>query len=77
MNLTFLTMTDKELFAMRFQQDSDGKLARKEIQRRKMVGYCDGTNIQVVDPKAKIEEPESTVGTSPTRVYAAGVRRAR
>ena len=73
MNLTFLTMTDKELFAMRFQQDSDGKLARKEIQRRKMVG----TNIQVVDPKAKIEEPESTVGTSPTRVYAEGVRRAR
>ena len=37
MNLTFLTMTDKELFAMRFQQDSDGKLARKEIQRRKKI----------------------------------------
>ena len=30
MNLTFLTKTDKQLHAMRFQQDSDGKLARKE-----------------------------------------------
>jgi len=77
MNLTFLTKTDKELFAMRFQQDSDGKLARKEITRRKLVGYCDGTNIQTVDAKAPIVEPESTVGTSPDRVYAAGVRRTR
>jgi hypothetical protein len=77
MNLTFLTKTDKELFAMRFQQDSDGKLARKEITRRKLVGYCDGTNIQKVDAKAPIVEPESTVGTSPDRVYAAGVRRTR
>ena len=77
MNLTFLSKTDKELHALRFQQDTDGKLARQEIQRRKLVGYCDGTNIQVVDPKAKIVEPESTVGTSQERVYAAGVRRNR
>ncbi len=77
MNLTFLTKTDKELNAMRFQQDSDGRQARKEIQRRKLVGYCDGTAIQKVDAKAPIIEPESTVGTSPDRVYAAGVRRAR
>ena len=77
MNLTFLTKTDKELFDMRFQQDSDGKLARKEITRRKLVGYCDGTNIQTVDAKAPIVEPESTVGTSPDRVYAVGVRRNR
>ena len=77
MNLTFLTKTDKQLHAMRFQQDSDGKLARKEITRRKLVGYCDGTNIQTVDAKAPIIEPESTVGTSPDRVYAAGVRRTR
>ena len=77
MNLTFLTKTDKELNAMRFQQDSDGRQARKEIQSRKLVGYCDGTAIQKVDAKAPIIEPESTVGTSPDRVYAVGVRRAR
>ena len=75
MNLTFLTKTDKDLHALRFQQDTDGKLARQEIQRRKLVGYCDGTAIQKIDAKAAIIEPESTVGTSPDRVYASGVRR--
>ena len=75
MNLTFLTKTDKDLHAMRFQQDTDGKLARQEIQRRKLVSYCDGTAIQKIDAKAPIIEPESTVGTSPDRVYASGVRR--
>jgi len=75
MNLTFLTKTDKDLHAMRFQQDTDGKLARQEIQRRKLVGNCDGTAIQKIDAKAPIIEPESTVGTSPDRVYASGVRR--
>ena len=29
-----------------FQQNKEGKEARREIQRRKLVGYCDGTNIQ-------------------------------
>ena len=58
MNLTFLTKTDKDLHAMRFQQDTDGKLARQEIQRRKLVGYCDGTAIQKIDAKAPIIEPE-------------------
>jgi len=77
MNLTFLTKTDKELHAIRFQQDTDGKLARREITRRKLVGYCDGTAIQKIDAKAPIEEPESTVGTSPDRVYAVGVRSTR
>ena len=62
MNLTFLTKTDKQLHALRFQQDTDGKLARQEIQRRKLVGYCDGTAIEYVDPKAKFDEPESKVG---------------
>ena len=75
MNSTFLTKTDKQLHALRFQQDTDGKLARQEIQRRKLVGYCDGTAIQKIDAKAPIIEPESTVGTSPDRVYASGVRR--
>jgi len=76
MNLTFLSKTDKELDAMKLQQDSDGKLARQEIKRRKMVGFCDGTNIQVVDAKEPMEI-ESTLGTSPERVYAVGVRRTR
>ena len=34
MNLLFLSKTDKELQALRDQQDADGKLARKEITRR-------------------------------------------
>lgn len=62
MNLAFLSKTDKDLHAMRNQQDRDGKEARREIQRRKLVGFCDGTNIQVVDAKAVIET-ESRVGT--------------
>ena len=37
-------------------------MARKEIRRRKMVGYCDGTAIEKVDPTAKFEEVESKVG---------------
>jgi len=47
---------------MAIQQDFDGSMARKEIKRRKMVGYCDGTAIEYVDPKAKFDEPESKVG---------------
>ena len=62
MNLAFLSKTDKDRHAMRNQQDRDGKEARREIQRRKLVGFCDGTNIQVVDAKAVIET-ESRVGT--------------
>ena len=62
MNLAFLSKTDKDLHAMRNQQDTDGKEARREIQRRKLVGFCDGTNIQVVDAKAVIET-KSRVGT--------------
>tara|TARA_A100001011_G_scaffold105648_1_gene111897 strand:- start:837 stop:1064 length:228 start_codon:yes stop_codon:yes gene_type:complete len=70
-----LSTTDKQLQALRDRQDALGKDARTEIKRRKMVGYCDGTAIEWVDPKAVIIEPESTVGTSPDRVYATGVRR--
>ena len=71
MNLTFLGKTDKDLHAMRNQQDSNGKEARREIQRRKLVGYCDGTNIQQIDAKAVIET-ESRVGTITT--YTKGSR---
>ena len=54
--------TDKQLKVMATQQDFEGRMARKEIQRRKMIGYCDGTAIDYVDPNAKFVEPESTVG---------------
>ena len=71
MNLTFLGKTDKELHAIRNQQDSDGREARREIQRRKLVGFSDGTNIQKIDAKAEIET-QSRVGTITT--YTKGSR---
>lgn len=71
MNLTFLGKTDKDLHAMRNQQDSNGKEARREIQRRKLVGYSDGTNVIVVDAKAEVEM-QSRVGTITT--YTKGSR---
>ena len=46
MQTIFMSKTDKQLHALRFQQNKEGKDARREIQRRKLVGYCDGTNIQ-------------------------------
>ena len=57
-----LNHTDMQLKDMATQQDFDGRMARKEIKRRKMVGFCDGTAIDYVDPNAKFIEPESTVG---------------
>ena len=45
MLLEIMQKTDKELEDMRFDQTPAGKWARKEIQRRKMVVYCDGTAI--------------------------------
>ena len=71
MNLTFLGKTDKDLHAMRNQQDSNGREARREIQRRKLVGYSDGTNIIIVDAKAEVEM-QSRVGTITT--YTKGSR---
>ena len=71
MNLAFLSKTDKELHAMRLQQDSDGREARREIQRRKLVGYSDGTNIVAADAKAEVEM-QSRVGTITT--YTKGSR---
>jgi hypothetical protein len=43
------------------RQDKFGKDARKEIKRRKMVGFWDGTNIQVVDPLVVIAEEVSVI----------------
>ena len=67
MNLTFLGKTDKDLHAMRDEQTTDGKEARREIQRRKLVGFSDGTNIIVVDAKAEVET-QSQVGTITTYI---------
>ncbi len=67
-----LSTTDKDLQMLRDRQDKFGKDARKEIKRRKMVGYSDGTARIVVDPKAEIEEPKIN---PEEREYAEGVRR--
>jgi len=75
MTTILLGTTDKQLQMLRDRQDVMGKNARTEIRRRKMVGYCDGTAIETIDPKAEIVEPESTLGTVPEREYADGVRR--
>ena len=49
MNLTFLNHTDKELLAINDQQNAVGKEARREIRRRQMVGYWDGTVVNKFD----------------------------
>ena len=41
----YMQLTDKQLDELRFDQTPEGKYARKEIHRRKMVGYCDGAAI--------------------------------
>ena len=71
MNLAFLSKTDKALHAMRNEQTKDGSEARREIRRRQLVGYSDGTSIIVVDAKAEIET-ESRVGEITT--YTKGSR---
>jgi hypothetical protein len=67
-----LSTTDKDLQMLRDRQDKFGKDARKEIKRRKMVGFWDGTNAIEIDAKAEIEEPKVE---PEEREYADGVRR--
>ena len=43
MNLSYLTTSDQQLNAMSSLQNGDGAAVRKEIQRRKSVGYWDGS----------------------------------
>ena len=62
MNLTNMEITDKRLAGMRDLQNTIGKEARREIKRRQLVGYSDGTNIQTIDAKAVVET-KSRVGT--------------
>jgi hypothetical protein len=61
MNLTFMEMTDKGLAGMRDLQDTIGREARKEIKRRQLIGYADGTMFGTA--KAQVET-ESRVGTT-------------
>jgi hypothetical protein len=61
MDLTYLSKTDKELLVIAIEQSSAGKEARREITRRRLVHYCDGTAIEKVDAKATMET-ESRVG---------------
>jgi hypothetical protein len=67
MNLTFLSKTDKELHAMRDQYNAEGREVRREIKRRQLVGYADGTMFMTA--KAAVET-ESRVG----QVTIVGVR---
>jgi len=61
MTTILLGTTDKQLQMLRARQDVFGKDARKEIRRRKMVGYCDGTAIEKVDPLVVIAEEVSVI----------------
>jgi hypothetical protein len=45
----YMQFTDKALAKLENDQSVEGKYARKEIHRRKMVGYCDGTTFQKVE----------------------------
>ena len=53
MNLSYLTTSDKQLNAMSSLQDGEGAAVRKEIKRRKSIGYWDGS----LKPKTN-EAPE-------------------
>ena len=67
-----LGTTDKQLAMLKDRQDTFGKDARKEIKRRKMVGFWDGTNAVVIDSKEVID---ATLDKKEEYVYAPGVRR--
>ncbi len=70
MTTLYLSTTDKQLQMLKNRQDTFGKDARTEIQRRKMIGYSDGTYKRVVVQRVA---EESELGTSPERTYATQV----
>ena len=72
MTILLLSTTDKELAMLKERQDKFGKDARKEIKRRKMVGFWDGTNVQKIDSKEVID---ATLDQKEEYEYAPGVRR--
>jgi len=68
MNLTFLTHTDRQLLAINDQQNAVGREARREIRRRQMVGYWDGTVVNKFDTNR--EEEVFTVFATPSKAPA-------
>ena len=67
-----LGTTDKQLAMLKERQDTFGKDARKEIKRRKMIGFWDGTNAVEIDSKEVID---ADLDQKEEYVYAPGVRR--
>ena len=72
MTTLLLGTTDKQLAMLKERQDTFGKDARKEIKRRKMVGFWDGTNAVEIDSKEVID---ADLDQKEEYVYAPGVRR--
>ena len=72
MTTILLGTTDKQLAMLKERNDTWGKDARKEIKRRKMVGFWDGTNAVKIDSKEVID---ATLDKKEEYVYAPGVRR--
>ena len=71
MTTLLLGTTDKQLAMLKSRQDTFGKDARKEIRRRKMVGFWDGTMAIKVDSKELID---ATLDAKEEEyVYAPGV----
>ena len=72
MTTILLGTTDKQLAMLKERKDTWGKDARKEIKRRKMVGFWDGTNAVKIDSKEVID---ANLDKKEEYVYAPGVRR--
>jgi len=51
-DLTYLQKSDKELDSLRWRANKAGAQARKEIQRRKAIGFFDGTMAPQIDESA-------------------------
>ena len=71
MTTLLLGTTDKALAMLKERQDTWGKDARKEIKRRKMIGYWDGTNAVKVD---RLEVIDADLDKKEEYVYAPGVK---
>ena len=60
MNLAYIEKTDRELEALRMAPTKEGSWARNELQRRKMVGFWDGTMAVKVDADLQMEVERTT-----------------
>ena len=63
-----LNTTDKRLQMLKDRQDKHGAEARREIRRRQMVGYWDGTAVQKFDTNR--EEEVFTIIAVPSKAPA-------